>query len=138
MNARNVENFVFIIAIKDVSYEVFYEIFTLPDEQIEINEHCFVLPGKCAAFQILYYLIYQCDVVYSFIFRSVYFTLLFFSFADNDRVCCCCCSCWFFSVLASGHRLRRCELIAATLRSALVCPRPTRSFRVCKYEYAAN
>lgn len=99
-----------------------------------------VLPGKYASFQILYYLIYQCGVVYSFIFRPVYFTLLFFFHLQTMteyaavvvRVG------LFFSVLASGHRLRRCELIAATLRSALVCPRPTRSFRVCKYEYAAN
>lgn len=45
MYARNVDNFAFIIAIKDVLYEHCHikEIFTLPAEQIEINEHCFVL-----------------------------------------------------------------------------------------------
>lgn len=44
MYARNVDNFAFIIAIKDVLYELCHikDIIALPAEQIEINEHCFV------------------------------------------------------------------------------------------------
>lgn len=59
MYARNVDNFAFIIAIKDVLYEHCHiiEIFTLPAEQIEINEHCF-------SFQIYYYLILQWAAVF--------------------------------------------------------------------------
>lgn len=105
-----------LFAIKDVFYRLCHikEIFSLPAEQIEINEHCFVL-------YLLNLLLFSSSMGSGIFSTSVFYAIVFI--ADNDRVrclyscCSCCCCCCFFQFWLLGI-----DYEAASLSSCQRCP----------------